>query len=128
MYRDPEFLLQLMMQSITGGGNYIYVVLLSAIFLILIFRRDSIESTLLFRLGVILFAIAMTLPPILNPMLALSAATYGPSDKLNLVLIQAIPSCTLGIAVVFLASALMPRFKTTTAKIRMANEKHPLDD
>src|SRR5262245_54858451 len=75
-----QFLMQRLFQG--DGGGWMHVVYLAGMFLVLIFRRDSVLNPWLFRMSYLLFAAALVLPHIITPFLPVmsQAARMGNVD------------------------------------------------
>ena len=96
------------------SGNYLPAVLLAGLFVALLFRRDSIESYPLFRLGYIFFILSLVLPALAQSYLA--AANVGgwsrvefSGDGTPFALFNAIGPIFQAIGLMCTLGSLMPR-------------------
>ncbi len=120
-----------MMQQLAGGqGQWISVALISGIFLVLAFKRESISNLGLFRLGILFLATAMVLPPLVGPLVQiLRFPTSG--SGFGMMLLSALNPCCNALATVCIAFSMLPVQQARKPSHPIASapiKKHPLDD
>ena len=114
------------------SGDYIPLVVLSGVFMALLFRREAIISPALFRLGYMFVVAAILVPAVITPftMSGLSGRVgSGVGDSsalLGIGLLNAIGPVLMAIGLLCLFGSLMPPlFKQPP--INVPPQKHPLD-
>ena len=133
--RDMEMVQLMQMRQLFGGGStWAEAICLTGLFVLVIFRRESIVSWRLFRFAYLLIAVAILAPPLiiagfqLEPGM-LTQTGSSPNYVSRLVFSIALscvgPLC-LAAAVVCAFGSVLPR-DTFSGPPRIVPQKHPLD-
>jgi len=129
-YRDY---LQMSLLRESFSPNYIPVAVLVGLFLVLMFRRESINSIGMFRIGYISFIASVVLPPLLQ---TAWVAMTTPSNSLGsgslptgfpFAAINAVEPIFMGVGLLFIFGSLMPRRTKRPQPELPPPQRHPLD-
>lgn len=125
----------MLLRQLMGSESWLTVVTAVGLFLIVLYRRESIALPGLFRLGVIFFALAVAVPPFMTPL-----ATYinggnpmvrfntGSNDSFILyMLMNAAGPVLLALSILCVFNAIMPRVFNQKPEATVP-QRHPLDD
>jgi hypothetical protein len=116
------------------SGDYLPVVVLSGLFVALLFRRESITSYGLFKVGYILFILSLVVPTLVQSFLVLvgppNGLRGGPSAEVaSFTIISSLGPICLAVGLICILGSLMPSLATRLpAKPPAAPQKHPLDE
>ena len=122
------------LRQFLGSEGWLPVVIAVGLFLIVIYRRDTIALPGLFRLGVFFFALAIALPPLMMP-LATYVSGANPMAGINsgrieslmvYMLMNATGPALQALTILCVFNAIMPRVFNRKPE-PMAPQKHPLD-
>jgi hypothetical protein len=128
----------LMLRQFFGGeGGYLSVVIAVGLFLIVIYRRDTIAVPALFRLGMIFYALSIAIPPFIlplvsyihgrNPVMGRNLAS-GSDGAFWYMIGNATGPVLQGLTLLCAFNAIMPRIIGRKPEAPIIPQKHPLDD
>jgi hypothetical protein len=125
---------EMMMLRQMLSGDQLPLVVLAALFVALLFRRESIVSFRLFRLGYIFFILSLVLPVLLQSFLAAVGPPGGlrsgfPADGYLLAIYNSLGPLFSAIGLLCILGSLMPpRTKRSRVVSPAPPQKHPLDE
>ncbi len=131
---DPQLIM--LRQLISGdylSGNCVAVVVLIGLFVALLFRRESITSLGLFRMGYILFLLSLVIPSLVQTFFVWVSPPNGmrsglSSNGSSLAIYSAIAPIFLAAGLMCILGSLMPpRVRRPPYRPPAPPQKHPLD-
>jgi hypothetical protein len=127
-----QFMMQRLLQPESGVATAVYI---ASMFIILMWRKESIVNWSLFRASYLLFAASLVLPPILQPLLQLffsGSAMQGRGNGDGQVLIWIFyagvgPALFAGAVICGLGSMMPRTFRFPPPQPPAQPQPHPLD-
>jgi hypothetical protein len=125
---------QLLMLRQLLSGDHLPLVVLSGLFVALLFRRESITSFGLFKLGYIFFIVSLVIPALVQSFLIAISAPGGlrsglSGDGTSFAIVNALGPIFLAVGLMCILGSLMPlRAKRSPFMPPAPPQKHPLDE
>ncbi len=128
-----QLLLQRLFQ--TDGGGWTHAVYVAAMFVVIMWRKESIVNWWLFRMSYLLFAAALVIPPVVLPLLqwlASGAMLQGRGTSEGQILLSILfsgtgPALFAGAVVCGLGSMMPRQFRFAAPLPPSPPAPHPLD-